>query len=338
MPRSGSATSCKSNSAVQILVRRDISSDNAATSAERALPLPVAGIKWRAVGRAAYVPLMLAPAMAVLIILFAGGLLEGLMESLGNSPSLPKPEWTLRYYQEIVETPGFYRSLLFTFYIAFVSTTITAVISIYFALALRLPFRGKVLYRIIYKLPLMVPHLAIVYIFTTFLAAGGIPARIAYHLGIIGSTQDWPVLINDDLGIGILLVYIWNAVPWLTIIVYAVMLNIDSNIEDAAVNLGAGRWQVLRYVLVPLLMPGVMAGYIMQFAFAFGDFVVPLLMGKTYPNTLQVMAYQAYVNVNLADRPFAMAITIANSVFALILLYFYVSVTRRMFSGMRPAT
>ena len=286
----------------------------------------------RALWKRLYIPLMLTPAMLLLVLLFAGGLIQGLLESLGYSPSLPTMEFTLRYYREVIETPGILTSLLFTFYIAFVSTTVTAIISVYFALALRLQFRGKLLFRMIYKLPLMIPHLAIIYVFTTLLAAGGVPARIAHHLGLIQSTQDWPVLINDDFGIGILVVYIWNAVPWITIIVYAVMLNIDRNLEDAAVNLGATRWQAFRHVLLPLLMPGVMAGYIMQFAFAFGDFVVPLLMGKTYPNTLQVVAYQAYVNVNLTARPYAMAITIINALFALVLLYVYVAMTRRAFS------
>ncbi len=77
--------------------------------------------------------------------------------------------------------------------------------------------------------------------------------------------------------------------------------------EEVAQTLGAGPWQRFRHVLLPLVMPGIISTSIIVFAFLFGSFEIPLLLGVRYPNTLPVTAYRAYIDPDLSRRPEAMA-------------------------------
>ena len=88
-------------------------------------------------------------------------------------------------------------------------------------------------------------------------------------------------------------------------------------------TLGAGAWQRLRHVIIPLIMPGILRSSILVFAFTFGTFEVPYLLGQTYPAVLPVLAYRNYHDVDLNARPEAMAmsIVIAAIIVVLILLY-----------------
>jgi putative spermidine/putrescine transport system permease protein len=70
-------------------------------------------------------------------------------------------------------------------------------------------------------------------------------------------------------------------------------------------------------------MPSIASAFIIIFAFSFGAFEVPYLLGPTFPRTLPVLAFQRYNSLDLSNRPYSMviAVTLAAVSFALILIY-----------------
>ena len=59
-----------------------------------------------------------------------------------------------------------------------------------------------------------------------------------------------------------------------------------------------------------MISPAVLVASLVVFAFTFGAFEVPFLLGRSYPTVLPVMAYDAYRDIDLAARPVAMAINV----------------------------
>jgi putative spermidine/putrescine transport system permease protein len=67
-------------------------------------------------------------------------------------------------------------------------------------------------------------------------------------------------------------------------------------------------------------LPGVLSAVVIVFAFTFGTFEVPLLLGRSFPAVLPVLAHQRYTDVDLAARPEAMAISVAITVLVLVVV------------------
>jgi len=68
-------------------------------------------------------------------------------------------------------------------------------------------------------------------------------------------------------------------VPFMVLPLYASVEKIDWSLAEAAMDLGAGRWQVFRHALLPQIKPGLIAGTILVFLPATGQFVIPDLLG-----------------------------------------------------------
>ena len=273
---------------------------------------------------------MLAPALAVIFLLFGGGLLIGLGQSIDYLPALNLRVPTLRHYLDILTDTDFYISLALTLYIAFASTFLATILALVAAMILRRSFRGSRFVTTIYQLPLPVPHLVVAAGIVMLLTQSGIIARMAYAVGLISQPADFPALVFDRNYIGVILVYTWKEAPFIGLVVLAVLKGVGLEYEEAAQTLGAGPWQRFRYILLPLVMPGIVSTSIIVFAFLFGSFEIPLLLGVRYPNTLPVAAYRAYIDPDLAQRPEAMAMGIIITVIVVALLGLYRHVARRV--------
>jgi spermidine/putrescine transport system permease protein len=85
-----------------------------------------------------------------------------------------------------------------------------------------------------------------------------------------------PLLYNDfAVGVGLLYSYL----PFMILPIYASLERMDWRLAEAASDLYAGRWQVLRHVIIPLSMPGIIAGCVLVFIPAIGSFLAPDLLG-----------------------------------------------------------
>jgi putative spermidine/putrescine transport system permease protein len=276
-----------------------------------------------------YVPLMLAPVTLILVVLFLGSLVVSLLQSFGYAPLYNINEFpTSKYYQELFALPGFWSSLGLTFYYATVPTMIGTALSVYLALLLRKRFRGKQVFSYIYKLPLMIPYLLGVALTIVLFSNGGIIARLLHLLGLVETTQDFPRLLYSRGGWGIMFVYLWKQIPFTTLIVYSVLMGLGRESEEAAATLGANPWQTFWNVTLPHIMPGIVSATVIVFAFNFGSFDVPFILGGGFPNTLPVEAWRAFDDADYSRRLRAMAIVMFIGFISSLLLLSYLTAYR----------
>lgn len=273
--------------------------------------------------------LLLAPALAVIGLLFLGGLAIGAMRSFNYMPVIGLTEPNLDAYRAIFTSREFYLSFLLTFHIAVTSTLISAAIAIAAALLLRRTFFGRGVISFLFQLNLTVPHLVgaigILYLFSQ----SGSFARLAYSLGAIERPSDFPALVFDPFAVGIILQYVWKEIPFIGVIVLANMQALGQDYEAVARSLGASKWQSFRHVLLPLIFPGVLSASVMVFAFTFGAYEIPAILGASYPAALPVLAYRKYTDVDLAARPEAMAMAIVIALLSAVMIAIYVRASRR---------
>jgi len=182
------------------------------------------------------------------------------------------------------------------------------VLAVLAALALRRS-RGR-LSAVVFQLPITIPHLVAAVGIALVVAQTGLGARVAAGLGLVGEPRDFPALLYDKYSVGVILTYVWKEVPFIALVVLASLRGVASDLEDVARTLGAGAWQRFWYVVFPVISPSVVAASLLVFAFTFGAFEVPYLLGKSYPTMLPVVAYNEYREIDLAARPAAMTINV----------------------------
>mgnify|MGYP002063890942 CR=1 FL=1 len=246
---------------------------------------------------------LVAPALLVVVVLFGGGLVLGLIQSLTNFPAAAPDRLTFEHFVNVLSDPDFLHSLMLTLYISTTSTAIAAVLSILLALVL---LSLSVKYRFvhfIFKIPLTVPHLVIAVAVVFMLSPTGFFSRLALKFGLIDSSASFPLLINDHRGVGIILAYVWKEIPFITLMILSVLRNRGVELLEVGRTLKAGPWQRFRYITLPTISPSLGAACLIVFAYTFGAFEIPFLLGQTYPMMLPVWAYKNYSDVDLLARP-----------------------------------
>lgn len=250
--------------------------------------------------------LLIGPALLVTLGLCFGGLGVALARSLQG----PGGGVTLAAWRAILADPGFLRALGLTLYVAGVSTVLALALGTAAALLLRQRFRGRGAVAFLAQLNLTVPHvvgaLGILYLF----GQSGLVARLAWHAGLIAAPAEFPALVNDPWAVGVILHYVWKEVPFVALIVLAQMQALGPDWEAVARSLGARPWQAFRQGLLPLLQPALAAAGAIVFAFACGAYEVPLLLGASHPEALPVLAFRHFTDVDLGQRPQAMAMAV----------------------------
>ena len=240
--------------------------------------------------------------------LFAGGLGVAFVQSLGYMPTIGLTEPGLDAYRQVLADEDFLDSLTLTLYVSGVSTGVSTVLAVLAALALRRS-SGRVS-AMVFQLPITIPHLVAAVGIALVVAQTGLGARLAAAFGLIGEPGDFPALLYDKHSVGIILTYVWKEVPFIALVVLAALRGVASELEEVARTLGAGAWQRFWYVVFPVISPSVVAASLLVFAFTFGAFEVPYLLGRSYPTMLPVMAYEEYREIELSARPAAMAINV----------------------------
>jgi putative spermidine/putrescine transport system permease protein len=94
------------------------------------------------------------------------------------------------------------------------------------------------------------------------------------RIGLIGSP------------IAIIVAHTALAAPFVVLNVSATLYGFDERLEQAALNLGATRWQALRYITLPLIRPGIVAGALLAFITSFDELIVALFISGTGSITL----------------------------------------------------
>src|SRR5688572_24244636 len=137
-----------------------------------------------------------------------------------------------------------------------------------------LPRRWKQIGLMLIIIPFWTNMLIRTYAWQIILSANGWMARAAASLGLINAGESlYPVTM------AVLVVLTCDFLPVLALPLYASVEKIDWSLAEAASDLGANRWRVFWHALLPQVKPGLMAGGILVFIAATGQFVIPDLMG-----------------------------------------------------------
>lgn len=123
-------------------------------------------------------------------------------------------------------------------------------------------------------LPFWISFLLRVYAWIGLLNTHGVINQFLMWLGVI----DQPLaLIYNDFAVYLGIVY--SYLPFMILPLYANLEKLDTDLEEAAADLGARRWQVFVDVTLPLSLPGIIAGSLLVFIPAIGEFIIPALLG-----------------------------------------------------------
>ena len=161
-------------------------------------------------------------------------------------------------------------------------------------------------------LPLWASYLARVYSWILILNHSGLLNWSLQSIGLPPANIGY-----TNVSMWIVFSYIW--LPFMVIPVYAAMERVPESLMEAAADLSARRWRAVRDVVLPLALPGVVAGSIFTFSLTLGDYVTPTLIGGASSIFIGSVVYS---NVGIANNvPFAAALaTVPVAIMAVYLL------------------
>ena len=278
---------------------------------------------------------MLAPTVIVIAGLFGGGLIYSLLQSLGWQPLLGpgNTHLGLQGYASILTSARyaeqFWTGLMLSLWVSLASTTISAVLAVGAALLIRRTSWGRKLAVFLFQFNLPIPHIVAAIGVLFLLSQSGLLSRLGAQIGLLDAPSDFPILLRDRYGIGTIISYVWKEVPFIGIIVLAVLQSVGENYEDSARNLGANGWQRFRHVVLPLISPALLSTSIIVFAFIFGAYEVPEILGVRYPRVLPVMAVRFFLNADLNARVEANALSVTITAIVVALVIGYRGISKR---------
>ncbi|MCB1866662.1 MAG: ABC transporter permease subunit [Chromatiales bacterium] len=153
-------------------------------------------------------------------------------------------------------------------------------------------------------LPFWTSFLIRVYAWIGILKPNGFANEFLIWLGLIDEPLE---LLHTNFAVVLGMVYAY--LPFMVLPVYAVLARMDRSLGEAAADLGAGPTAVFWRVTVPLAMPGIIAGALLVFVPAVGEFVIPDLLGG--PDTLMIGKVLWTEFFSNRDWPMASAVAVA---------------------------
>lgn len=216
---------------------------------------------------------------------------------------------TVEHWAELFQGE-FIGSILYSFWIALASVAVALILALGFLFTLREQFERPGMYRLLF-LPLTIPPIVVGFIIYQMYAGSGLVSRILYHLGIVSGSQDFPALVLDSYGIGIIMAHVFIVFPFFLL----VLLNIYKNeqldeIKRVASSLGASQKLIIYKLHLPILMRGLFPILILYIIFFMGAYDIPLLLGQSSPQMISVLILEKLQRFNLGDIPVAYSMAV----------------------------
>ncbi|WP_435874795.1 ABC transporter permease [Nonomuraea dietziae] len=183
--------------------------------------------------------------------------------------------------------PQVLQALRLSLVTASIATAVCLVLGVPLAwLLARVSFPGRRLVRALVTVPLVLPPVV-----------GGVALLLL--LGRRGLLGQW---LESTFGLtlpfttaGVVVAEAFVAMPFLVISVEGALRGADQRFEEAAATLGASRWTAFRRVTLPLIMPGIVAGAVLCWARALGEFGATITFAGNFPGTTQTMPLAVYL-------------------------------------------
>ncbi|MCO4891582.1 ABC transporter permease [Cupriavidus sp. WGtm5] len=209
---------------------------------------------------ALFIAFMVAPLLVVVAVSFTG---KGYI-------SMPTDGLSLRWFRAIADAHEIVDAIWLSLTLGLVSATIAVALAVPAALALvrhRFPGRGALM--AFFLSPLMIPHVVLGVAFLRFFTT----------LGVTGSFF-W-----------LALTHVVVVMPYALRLVLAAATGLDRDAERAALSLGASRFTAFRRVVLPLILPGVVGGWMLSFIQSFDELTMTVFVATPGTTTLPVAMY-----------------------------------------------
>ncbi|MEA5466931.1 ABC transporter permease [Leptothoe sp. PORK10 BA2] len=184
--------------------------------------------------------------------------------------------FTLKNFQTIAQNASYQRVLLRTVAIALTVTAVDVVIALPLAYFItRHGGRYRQLLTLLVILPLWSSYLVRVFAWKIILGYNGVINTLLVSLGILSAPSS--AFLYNGFAITLTFVHVW--LPFMILPVITAFERLPSNLLEASADLNAPPLTTFRRVVLPLVMPGILAGSINVFALTMGDFITPSLVG-----------------------------------------------------------
>jgi putative spermidine/putrescine transport system permease protein len=246
---------------------------------------------------------LLVPPLSAFLIVYVGALAVLFVSSFWTIDSFTatvKHTWSLDNYRLIfAQGEPYLRIARRTLAIAAVVTAVDALLAfpLAFFMARIASRRTRAILFVMVLLPLWASYLVRIYAWQTILAHDGV---INWTLGKVGLPD--LNLAYTNTAMVIVFCYVW--LPFMVLPIYAALERIPESYLEASADLGARGLKTLRSVILPLALPGIVAGSISTFSLTLGDYITPLLIGGTNSQFIGNTVYNFIVEAN---TPFAAA-------------------------------
>lgn len=226
------------------------------------------------------------------------------------------PVWTVANYAKFFRDPFFWGVTRVTIEIGLLTTVSALVIGYPLAyLFARYP-RFRAVQMSLLVAPLLVNVVVRVYGWRVLLADVGLVNALLVRLGVAAEPISF---LNSLPGVVIALVHV--LLPYMVLSISSVIEGVDVALEEAAATLGANPWLRFRRVVLPLSLPGIVAGSVLVFTSSAGSFIVPALMGGGRVKTIPTLIYQ--YTLGLLNWPFGAALAFIMAAITLAILSLY---------------
>jgi len=248
-----------------------------------------------------FLALLLTPPLLWLGLVYLGSLFALLWQSfysIDEFTGMVKPEFTLKTYSELFRPANFdviFRTLVMASAVTLGAAILAFPIAYFAARFAR--GRWKAVFYLGVMLPLWSSYLVKVYAWKLILAKEGIitwATGLTHSSGILNALLSLPVIGGNSLStsyIGMFLVFVYVWIPYMILPMQAALERVPASMLEAAQDLGATRAQTFRTVILPLALPGIIAGSIFTFSLTMGDYIIPQIVGNS-ANFIGMAVYQ----------------------------------------------
>jgi putative spermidine/putrescine transport system permease protein len=231
--------------------------------------------------------LLIVPGAGFIFLFLSAAIAMTFLQSIGLYSLVGESQLTADYWLSLLDQ-GFLDSFLFSLKVGVGSAFGTLLFAYPLALFLRRKRFGARTIGSIIKIPLFVPALVAAFLILNVLAFNGILNSALMGLGLI----DRPLrMLNDTFGWNVLAIQVWKNLPFQLLNIASVLESIQTDIEDAARNLGASPWRVILHIVLPRSAPGILIAGVLVFILTFGDYAITRVAGPVYPSSLSVLMY-----------------------------------------------
>ncbi len=271
--------------------------------------------------------LLLTPPLLWLGLVYLGSLAALLLQSFYSIDEFSGrvvPEFTLKTYAELLR-PSNYDVIIRTVLMSAAVTIGCAILAFpiaYFA-ARYARGRWKAIFYLGVMLPLWSSYLVKVYAWKLILAKEGIITWVAsatHTTPVLDAILALPIIGGNSLStsyLGMFAVFVYVWIPYMILPMQAALERVPTSMLEASADLGATRAQTFRTVILPLALPGIIAGSIFTFSLTMGDYIIPQIVGNS-ANFIGMAVYQ--LQGTAGNIPLAAAFAVVPIVIMLIYL------------------